>query len=183
VAGTYFVVCTPDALYIVDQHAAHERLLFDQLNAAAAGRGKPPRQKLLFPLIVPLGPAEAGLAEEYIPALAELGFGAGLGAGPSLIIAEAPLPLAGSVTAELLHAVLEELATHGHSALLADRAKELAAALSCKAAIKGHQALPAPEREALLALVESQLASLTCPHGRPVVLRLGAVELERLFLR
>jgi DNA mismatch repair protein MutL len=183
VAGTYFVICTPDALYVVDQHAAHERLLFDQLSAAVQGRGKPARQKLLFPLVVPLSPAEAELAVEYIAALAALGFGASFGAGASLIITDAPIPLAGSITPELLHAVLEELAAHGQSALLADRAKELAAAFSCKAAVKGHQALSAPEREALLALVESQLASLTCPHGRPVVLRLGAAELERLFLR
>lgn len=183
VAGTYFVLCTPDALYIVDQHAAHERLLFDQLNAGGGGLGKPARQKLLFPLVVPLSPSEAELALEYLPALAQLGFSASFGAGASLIISEAPIPLAREITPELLHAVLQELAAHGHSALLADLAKELAAAIACKAAIKGHQALPGLERAALLALVETQLASLTCPHGRPVVLRLGATELERLFLR
>jgi DNA mismatch repair protein MutL len=183
VAGTYLVLCTPDAVYLVDQHAAHERLLFDQLTAAAQGQGQPARQKLLFPLIIPLNSSEAESALEYIPALAALGFDASLGAGASLIVAAAPLPLAGKVTPELLHAVLGELCEHGRSALLADRAKELAAALACKAAIKGHQPLPNAERQALWELIQSRLTSLTCPHGRPVALRLGAAELERLFLR
>lgn len=183
VAGTYLVFSTPEAVYIVDQHAAHERLLFDRLVAATSSETMPTRQQLLFPLVIPLSASEAELAAEYIPALAALGFSASLGAGASLILVAAPAALAGKVTAELLHAVLGELAEQGRSTLLADRAKELAASLACKAAIKGRSALPEAERQALLDMVGRQLTSLTCPHGRPVVLRLGAVELERLFLR
>jgi len=183
IAGTYLVFATPDALYIVDQHAAHERLLFEELTADLAHHARSVRQRLLFPLIVPLTPAEAELARQLTPALDRLGFACRLGAGSSLVVSEVPAMLARYVAPELLPAVLDELGSLALAPSLDAQVKQLAASLACHSAIRAGQALSPSERAELLSLIAARLASLVCPHGRPVVLMLGAEELARLFQR
>ena len=183
IAGSFLAVATPDALYLIDQHAAHERVLFEQLSEALQPGAKLPRQRLLFPLTLTLAPAEAELAREWLPALNQLGFAAELGAGGTLVVAEAPLPLRGRVDGALLHAVFAELIEEGASAALADRLKALAASLACKAAIKANMPLSPAERRELASQVLARASSLSCPHGRPTILELGKDELGKLFLR
>ncbi len=183
IAGSFLAVATPDALYLIDQHAAHERVLFEQLAAALQPGGAMPRQRLLFPLTLTLAPAEAELIRGWLPALNRLGFAAELGAGHTLVVAEAPLPLRNRVDGALLHAVLAELPEDGASATLADRLKALAASLACKAAIKAHTPLSPAERRELAGQVLARASSLSCPHGRPTILELGPDELGKLFLR
>jgi len=186
ISDTYLVVTTPQAVYLIDQHAAHERVLFEELYAGFKGGARasaPARQCLLFPMVIPLSGAEAELAEDYLPALEHLGFACELGAAGNLLLREVPQALAGVVTPELLHGMLAELAEHQHSALLESQVKELAAALACHAAVKANQPLPPDERFALVRQLLTRLSSLSCPHGRPTVLRLGSAEMARLFMR
>ncbi|MCC7479304.1 ATP-binding protein [bacterium] len=219
IADSYLLLATGDEIYLIDQHAAHERVLFESFweRLYPEGRSEPPqRQRLLFPMLIPLSPAEAEAASEALPAMASLGFAAQLGVGSQLVVDEVPALLAGRIAAPLLQAVLSELAdplrmsgealelagaelasAHGEtaqsgprqarplqtSAAFADRMKYLAASLACKAAIKAGQPLPPDERASLLRLILSRWSSLTCPHGRPTVIRLGPGELERMFLR
>ena len=185
VADSFLVISTPEAVYLVDQHAAHERILFEQLyEQSQRPDGAPaPRQSLLFPLIVPLSTGEFELAQHYIEAFAQLGFGCDLGAGRTLIVSEVPLALARQLGPELIQGALAELAHFEHSALLQEMAKALAASLACRAAVKANFALPPAERAALIEQIIARQSSLTCPHGRPTVVRLGEDELRRIFLR
>ena len=94
-----------------------------------------------------------------------------------------PQAIAGLLTPELIHATLDELNAHQHSSLLADQAKEVAASLACKAAIKAGDYLGHAERRTLVSQILSRWSSLTCPHGRPTVIYLGKNELAAMFLR
>jgi DNA mismatch repair protein MutL len=183
VANAYLALLTPEAVYLVDQHAAHERILFEALYERLQTDAAAPRQKLLFPLQLALSMAEAELAAEYCAHLGRLGFSARFDGARTVTVAEVPLLLAGRVTAELLQGSLAELAELGHSALLAEQGKRLAASLACRAAIKAGDRLPADEQRALVAQLLARWSSLSCPHGRPTILRLGSGELEDLFLR
>lgn len=184
VAGCYLVAATADELYLIDQHAAHERILFEQLYARLQ---LPPerqlRQQLLFPLLLELPAGAAEQAGDYLKSLRALGFQGRQAGELALEVSEVPLELAGSVSAELLAAALGEALEHGHSSTLVQQGKELAAALACRAAVKAGQRLAPDERYALVQQLLGRLSSLSCPHGRPTVVRLGAAELERLFLR
>ncbi len=184
VAGTYLVAVTEQAVYLIDQHAAHERILFEQLIARMAqGADKVRRQQLLFPLLVQLTPGEAQVVELFSRDLATLGFGCELGAANNLVVREVPLMLVGRTTPELLHAVLTELSQHETSKTLAERQKELAASLACRAAIKAGDSLAPDERCELVRQLLSRESTLSCPHGRPTVIRLGPGELAQMFLR
>ena len=183
IADSYLVVTTGREVYLIDQHSAHERVLFEDLYARLRDKAAGPRQRLLFPMLVSLTPGEAETATEHLPALNTLGFDCEVGAGDNLVVNEVPLELAGRVTAELVHGVLTELEETGGSALLEDRVKALAASLACRAAIKAGDRLPPDERYELVRQLLSRASTLSCPHGRPTVIRLGTAELERMFLR
>ncbi len=184
VAGSFLAVCTADSLYLVDQHAAHERILFETIyeGFSAEGIARAPRQKLLFELAVDLSPDEAEQAGAYLEALGALGFKCEA-AGRTLTVREVPQPLAGRITAELIHGVLEDLTRQELPAALSDRAKEVAASLACRAAIKANHRLSHAEREQLVRQLLSRWSSLSCPHGRPTIIELDRAELEKLFLR
>jgi DNA mismatch repair protein MutL len=205
VADTYLVLVTASEVYLIDQHSAHERVLFeelwDRINGAA-----PTRQMLLLPQVIQLTPAEAGMAELLLPELDRLGFGAEL-AGSALHITEVPALLAAKITPELLISAIQDISNVGGApgrpethlnfgdtgragaapsapvTSVANVIKNLAATMACKAAVKAGQRLPDSEREHLVQLICSRWSSLSCPHGRPTVVRLGPGELEKLFLR
>lgn len=189
VANAYLALLTPEAVYLVDQHAAHERILFEtfyeRLRADGPQAAPPPvRQKLLFPLELRLSAAETELAADYCRELARLGFAADYDAAArTLLVGEVPQLLAGRVTAELLAGSLAELTEAGQNTLLAEQGKQLAASLACRAAVKAGDRLPVDEQRALVAQLLARWSSLSCPHGRPTILRLGSGELEGLFLR
>lgn len=184
VADGYLVVTTPDEMYLIDQHAAHERILFEELYAGFITTGETPhRQRLLFPLLVPLDAAEIEFAAEQLKALASLGFNASKAPGNGLIVEEVPLLLAPYITPELLAEVVHELAGQGTAGVLDEQVKALAASLACRAAIKAGDALSLDDQVRLVRLLLSQASSLACPHGRPTVIRMGASELARLFQR
>lgn len=188
VAGSYLVAVSRDEVYLIDQHEAHERILFEKLyQNATEGLGKAAaKQKLLFPLRVKLSPSETELAKDILPALGQLGFSARYNPTDGLEITGVPMVLVGRVDESFLQGVLEDLGASGAagaSKVLAERVKLLASIMACRAAIKGNATLSRAEQVELVRQLLASESSLSCPHGSPTVIRLGLEELRRMFRR
>ncbi len=171
---TYLVLEDADALVLIDQHVAHERVLFERL---LDRRSRPPVQGLLLPEIVELSPALAALAAEAAPELEALGLELEAASGASVRILGVPAPLPASGAGDLVRHLLADLAD---AATPGEGVRERAAAsLACRAAIKKNRPLARAEAERLLADLAEVADPHRCPHGRPIVLRLPHDEIER----
>ncbi len=172
--GTYLVLEADDGLLIVDQHVAHERVLYEELLARDEHT---PMQPLLIPAVLELRAEHAALARELAPALASLGVELEPLSGTSVRVLAAPAGLGPELLHDALPALLADLeagAVPGETIR-----QKLAAALACRAAVKKHASLSRPEAEHLLARLARAANPHRCPHGRPIVLRLPHAEIER----
>ena len=173
-----YIVCEDEGgcVWLIDKHAAHERINFDRLKAALE---PPMRQTLLTPAAVELGKEDGALLLENLPLLEEFGFACEDFGGGSVLVREVPADIdAGDVTA-----TLEEIASRlreGRS--LAERRENLLHTMACKAAIKGGWKNDPAELRALVEKVQSGEVRY-CPHGRPVAVKLTKYELEKMFKR
>ena len=173
-----YIVCESEegCVYLIDKHAAHERINFDRLKA---GLEPPMRQTLLTPAAVDLGREEAALLLENLPLLEDFGFSCEDFGGGSVLVREVPADLdAADVTA-----TLEEIAgklRQGRTP--AERREGLLHTMACKAAIKGGWKSGPEELRALAAKVQSGEVKY-CPHGRPVAVKITKYELEKMFKR
>ncbi len=182
VAGRYLVAEDDGGLVLVDQHAAHERVLFDRLRAAAAA-GTPAVQPLLAPIVVELPASERLLAEDRLADFTALGFE--LEAWPdSLALRAIPSHFRGvGDAARLLRETLARLhASESDGPRLAVSYERLARA-ACKAAVKGTERLSDADARRLLDDLKTTTDPYTCPHGRPTMVRLTLAELDRRFGR
>ena len=173
-----YIVCESEAgeVWLVDKHAAHERVNFDRLKAALE---PPMRQALLTPAAVELGREDGALLLEHLPFLEELGFSCEDFGGGAVLVREIPADL----DAEDVTATLEEIAGKLRSGRsLAERREGLLHTMACKAAIKGGWKSDSEELRALVAKVQSGEVRY-CPHGRPVAVRLTKYEIEKMFKR
>jgi DNA mismatch repair protein MutL len=180
--ANYIVAQTRDGLVIVDQHAAHERLVYERMKAQMA-QGAVTRQALLTPEVVELDPAEAervaGRAEE----LAEMGliveaFGAG-----AVLVRETPALLGDTDVQGLIRDIADDLAEHGAALTLKERMAEVCGTMACHGSVRSGRILTAPEMNALLRQMEATPHSGQCNHGRPTYVELKLHDLERLFGR
>ncbi len=171
---TYLVMEDADGLVLVDQHVAHERVLFERLLAAGAA---PAVQRLLLPEVVELPPALAVLAGEAAHDLEELGLELEPASGSSVRVLGVPASLPVARAAEMVRRVLSDL--EGGPAAGRSTRECAAASLACHAAIKKNRALSRVEAETLLAELAGASDPHRCPHGRPIVLRLPHDEIER----
>ena len=172
--GTYLVLEDDDGLVLIDQHVAHERVLYEDLLADQTG---PTVQRLLLPEIVELPPALAALALEAAPELEALGLEIEAASGATVRVLALPAPLPAARAAAMLRQLLTDL---GEAAVPGGTLRERAAAsLACQAAIKKNWSLSAAEAQALLADLARVRDPHRCPHGRPIVLRLPHDEIER----
>ncbi|WP_206930206.1 DNA mismatch repair endonuclease MutL [Roseococcus thiosulfatophilus] len=178
---TYILAEAPDgALILVDQHAAHERLTHERLNAELL-EGGVRSQPLLIPAVVEL-PGAARLVEAA-PDLARLGLEVeGFGQGAVLVRA-LPALLGTADPAPMLRDLSEELAEGGEGQALALRLDAAVARLACHGSVRAGRRLTPAEMDALLRAMERTPRAATCSHGRPTYLRLGAGEMARLFGR
>jgi DNA mismatch repair protein MutL len=182
--GSLILLEGPDGLYLIDQHVAHERLLYERVRRSLEGE-RTPSQTLLTPLVLELAPAEAMRLGELAEALEPCGFSLAAMSGHTVTVTAVPVMLK---TAEAA-AVLEQLATsegeeEGEAADVRRRLLDaLAAGLACRAAVKIHNPLTVPEMERLVSELFAAEQPYACPHGRPVVLQMTDVELERRFGR
>lgn len=171
---TYLLVEDEDGLLLVDQHVAHERVLYEEL---LAQQQAPAVQRLLLPEVVDLPPELEAVAEDAAPELALLGLDVEAISGGSLRVLAVPASLPATAAGSLVQALLADLAEPAAAGQpLRERA---AASLACHAAIKKNRPLPRPEAERLLARLAVLDDPNRCPHGRPIMLRLPLAEIER----
>jgi DNA mismatch repair protein MutL len=179
---TYIVAQTEDGIVIVDQHAAHERLVYERLKAELAARGVA-RQLLLLPEVVELGEADAARLLAEAEALAALGlaiepFGPG-----AVVVREVPALLGEVDAAGLIRDLVDQLAVWGEASLLEERLGEVAATMACHGSVRAGRRLKAEEMNALLRQMEATPHSGQCNHGRPTYVELKLADIERLFGR
>lgn len=179
---TYIVAQTPDGVVIVDQHAAHERLVYERLKAARAAAGIA-TQLLLIPDIIPV---EARAESDLLAATAlleELGLGID-GFGPGAVaVRSVPAVLAGCDTHELVRDVAAVLAEDGHAGPLERRLDHVLATMACHHSVRAGRELRTDEMNALLRDMERTPGSGQCNHGRPTYVELKLADIERLFGR
>jgi DNA mismatch repair protein MutL len=179
---TYIVAQTADGLVIVDQHAAHERLVYEKMKAALADGGVK-RQALLIPDIVDLDPAEVDALLARAEELAELGlviepFGVG-----ALAVRETPA-LLGQIDAKgLLRDLADDIAELGAAHALKERLEEVCSSMACRGSVRAGRRLTGEEMNALLRQMEATPHSGQCNHGRPTYVELKLADIERLFGR
>jgi DNA mismatch repair protein MutL len=182
VAATYIVAEAEDGLVIVDQHAAHERLVLERMRAAAQG-GEIARQALLIPDVVELDEPDCDRLESAASELAELGLEIERFGTTTMLVRAIPAPLGKTDIPGLLNDVAAELAELGTSLALRDRLDHVAATMACHGSVRAGRVLSVAEMNALLREMEITPHSGQCNHGRPTWVKLAHADIEKLFGR
>ncbi|WP_437734078.1 DNA mismatch repair endonuclease MutL [Sorangium sp. So ce1335] len=176
VRNTFFVCEGPDGIYFLDQHAAAERVTFHRLRASYDGRDVA-TQKLLFPVIVPAAPAEVSLVEEAQEAIARLGLDVRPAGAAQLAVHAVPTLLRRAAPERLVRDLVDELSHAGERAF--SGAVDLAlATMACHGSLRAGDPVAPEEARALLTALDEVDFAGHCPHGRPIVMRVGWPELE-----
>lgn len=182
VHDSFIVAQSREGMAIIDQHAAHERVLFEKLQDQC-GNGTVPVQNLLFPVQVELGPAEGNLLSEHLADLNMLGFIVEDFGNGTFVIKAVPALLIGADYQKLLLDIIDEITVHGGSTKI-DRLRDgILSVMACHPAIKVHRRLDVKEMEMLLQALFSSRMPHTCPHGRPTVVRFSLDEIKKMFKR
>ncbi len=188
VANTYIVAESADGLVLVDQHAAHERLVLERLKRAGAGEATQRSQALLVPDVVEMDEADCDRLEDAAEGLARFGltverFGPG-----AMLVRAVPSAIAKVDTAKLLRDLADDIAKHGPqensgSLLLAERLEYVLATMACHGSVRAGRVLNVAEMNALLREMEATPRSGQCNHGRPTWVKLSMEDVEKLFGR
>jgi DNA mismatch repair protein MutL len=182
VHGVYIIAQTNDGVVIVDQHAAHERIVYEKLKRERDG-GRVERQALLTPLVVDLDPDAAALFEAHAKELAGLGLVVeGFGPG-AVLVREAPAAIAEGDLAGLVRDLAADLAAEDGPQSLARRLDRWLGTFACRHSVRAGRALKPDEMNALLREMESTPGAGQCNHGRPTYVELKLADIERLFGR
>ncbi len=180
IAATYIVAEGPDGLYLIDQHAAHERVLFEKFMAQ---QGEDiPAQALLEPVTVHLPPYQARLLEEQLPYLGRWGFQVEPFGPHTFRVRAVPALLANTDPADALRALVEDF-EEDETPLKNEIEARIIARVCKRAAVKGGQVLSPQEQEALLRDLEACQNPRSCPHGRPTMIHISVDALEKQFGR
>jgi DNA mismatch repair protein MutL len=188
VANTYIVAESADGLVLVDQHAAHERLVLERLRAAGAGEANRRSQALLVPDVVELDEVDCDRLEDAANGLARYGlvierFGPG-----AMLVRALPAALPKADSAALLRDLADDIAKHGKqedsgALLLAERLELVLATMACHGSVRAGRSLSVAEMNALLREMEATPRSGQCNHGRPTWVKLSMEDVEKLFGR
>jgi DNA mismatch repair protein MutL len=179
---TYIIAQTRDGMVIVDQHAAHERLVYERMKREMADGGVA-RQTLLLPEVVDLDPAEAERVVARAEELASLGlviesFGPG-----AVLVRETPALLGKTDAAALVRDIADDLAENGAALALKERLEEVCSTMACHGSVRAGRRLNGAEMNALLREMEATPHSGQCNHGRPTYVELKLADIEKLFGR
>jgi DNA mismatch repair protein MutL len=179
---TYIVAQTRDGMILVDQHAAHERLVYERMKAEMAAGGVT-RQTLLLPEVVDLDPAEADRVLAKADELAALGlviesFGPG-----AILVRETPAMLGETYVHGLIRDIADDLAENGQALALSERLADVCSTMACHGSVRAGRRLTATEMNALLRQMEATPHSGQCNHGRPTYVELKLADIEKLFGR
>ncbi len=183
VALTYIVAEAADGLVIVDQHAAHERLVLERLRAAGAGAGEARSQALLLPEVVELDEPACDRLEAAAATLATYGLLLERFGPAAVLVRAMPAALAKGDPAALVQDVADDLAQHGDALLLGEKFDLLLATMACHGSVRAGRALSVAEMNALLREMEATPRSGQCNHGRPTWIKLAHGDIEKLFGR
>ncbi|MFN3398810.1 MAG: DNA mismatch repair endonuclease MutL [Ferrovibrio sp.] len=179
---TYIVAQTADGIVIVDQHAAHERLVYERMKVNLEA-GKVPRQALLLPEVVELTEAEAGRLAARATELAELGLILeGFGAG-AVVVREVPALLGDVAVQNLVRDLADAIAEYGNVLPLREKLEEVCGTMACHGSVRAGRRLTLDEMNALLRQMEATPHSGQCNHGRPTYVELKLADIEKLFGR
>jgi DNA mismatch repair protein MutL len=182
VAGTYLIFSDETGMVIIDQHAAHERILFERLRRRTSGE-KEVGQRLLLPEVVSLPPRDYHFLTESAPILEEAGMEVEPFGGDSIVIKSLPAFLSHTDARELVLDLVAESADADRNLPLLERREKLFTALACRGAIKANLNLTGPEVAGLCRDLDAVSHAQTCPHGRPVAIAVSLPELEKRFRR
>jgi DNA mismatch repair protein MutL len=183
VAGTYIVAEAEDGLVIVDQHAAHERLVMERLKAAGTGEALRAGQALLMPEVVELDEADCDRLEEQTEKLARFGLSLERFGPSAVLVRSLPQALASSDPHALVRDIADDLAKNGDALLLGERLDGVLATMACHGSVRAGRALSVAEMNALLREMEATPRSGQCNHGRPTWIKLSHADIEKLFGR
>ncbi|HEY3777809.1 MAG TPA: DNA mismatch repair endonuclease MutL [Rhizomicrobium sp.] len=179
---TYIVAQTADGIVIVDQHAAHERLVYEKMKRELA-KGRVAAQPLLIPEVVELDSAEVARLVARAAELGELGLVIEPFGPDAILVREAPAILGTADLKSLVRDLADDFAESGSALSLKERLDEIAGTLACHTSVRAGRRLTAEEMNALLREMESTPHSGQCNHGRPTYVELKLADIERLFGR
>jgi DNA mismatch repair protein MutL len=182
IGNLYIVAEGPEGMYLVDQHAAHERVLYERLLAGVRA-ATPDAQPLLEPLTLELSAPHRALLDEHAGAFTEHGFHIEHFGDAAYVLRAVPSPIAGSDLARHVVELLDRLGRDELADADRDPSHRLAASLACHAAVRAGMAMSADEQRELLRLLERAESPRTCPHGRPTMVHLAADAIAREFRR
>jgi DNA mismatch repair protein MutL len=182
VAATYIVAEAEDGLVIVDQHAAHERLVLERMRAAREG-GSIARQVLLIPEVIELEETDCDRLEAASAELAEMGLDVERFGPTAMLVRAVPAALGKTDAVGLLGDLAAEIAELGGPMSLRDKLDHVAATIACHGSVRAGRILSVAEMNALLREMEVTPRSGQCNHGRPTWVKLGHSEIEKLFGR
>ena len=178
-----YIICEDgDGLVIVDQHAAHERVVFEELRTSFLNN-EPQVQRLLMPATIELQPSEGAAAAVHFEMLSRAGFELEHFGGSTWLVSSVPAPLAALSWEQSLKDILEELSTIGQSGVLSATVDEMFARIACHSVVRGEWHLSLPEIKALFKRMDRTASAANCPHGRPVIVKISKNDIEKMFKR
>ncbi len=188
VANTYIVAESADGLVLVDQHAAHERLVLERLRAAGTGEAVARSQALLVPDVVEMDEADCDRLEDAAEGLARFGLVVERFGPAAMLVRAIPVAIAKADTKKLLQDLADDITKHGKqddsgSLLLAEKLEYVLATMACHGSVRAGRVLSVAEMNALLREMEATPRSGQCNHGRPTWVKLSMTDVEKLFGR
>ncbi len=182
IRDSFILAVNPEGLWIVDQHVAHERVLFEKILKQRAAQ-KVESQRLLLPLVIELTLAQQAVFADIADELARNGFEVELFGNRSIAVKIAPAGVDASAVEHMLHELLDQFSREEQALNLEKIRARIAASIACHAAIKVNMPLAQNKMEWLLAELAKTDCPMTCPHGRPVVLRYSMKDIQKAFKR
>ena len=182
IRDSFILAVNPEGLWIVDQHVAHERVLFEKILKLRAAQ-KVESQRLLLPLVIELTPAQQAVFTEISDELAKNGFEVEPFGARSVAVKIAPAGIEAPAVEHMLHELLDQFSREEQALNLEKIRARIAASIACHAAIKVNMPLEQNKMEWLLAELAKTDCPMSCPHGRPIVLRYSLKDIQKAFKR
>jgi DNA mismatch repair protein MutL len=182
IRNSFILAVNQDGLWIVDQHVAHERVLFERILKQRAVQ-KVESQRLLMPIVLELSPAQQAIFTEIAEELQHNGFEAEPFGARSVAVKVAPAGVDAAAVEKMLHELLDQISREEQSLNLEKIRSRIAASIACHAAIKVNMPLEQNKMDWLLAELAKTDHPMSCPHGRPVVLRYSVKDIQKAFKR